>query len=89
MSPLSFPGTNLGVVNHTGVCAWGSERRAGVQMGCGQVASWGYLGQQEPAASNGLQLWVTLPDSPATLAGPFSLAQERGRKKKKREDAKI
>lgn len=43
----------------------------------------GYLEQRDRAASNALQLWVTLPDSPATLVGPFSLAQERGRRKKK------
>lgn len=28
MSALSFPETDLGAVNHTGVCTWGSERGA-------------------------------------------------------------
>ena len=28
MSPLSLPGTDLGAVNHTSACMWGSERVA-------------------------------------------------------------
>lgn len=85
MSPLSFPGTDLGAVNHTGACTWGSEggaARGGCADGAGTSGFGGYLEQQECAASNGLRLCVTLEESPATLVGPFSLAQERKKKEK-------
>ena len=86
MSPLSFPGTNLGAVSHSRFHVRGSERGAGRRKQRRWADGTGTGGLVERAASSGLWLQVTLADTPATLVGPSSLAQGRGRKKKKKRE---
>lgn len=86
MSPPSFPGTDLGAVNHTSV------RMRGPECGPEKESRWdgrggllGYLEQQDCAASQGLQLRVTLPDSPATLVSWAIWSGPRDKKEKGKE----
>lgn len=81
MSLFSFPGTDLGAVNHTSAGMWGSEcgarrRRAdGFERGGFVRVVGGGL-----CCLRRVLIWVTLA---ATLVGPYSLTQQTGRQRKK------